>query len=45
MTVLNQIEKEHEVKILYTRDAGNRALGLASADSDYDIRLIYIQNY
>ncbi|ESU33748.1 hypothetical protein G3A_04560 [Bacillus sp. 17376] len=42
MTVLSQIEKEYEVKILYACDAGSRALGFASGDSDYDIRFIYI---
>ncbi|MFT9598259.1 nucleotidyltransferase domain-containing protein [Mesobacillus sp.] len=42
ITVLNQIEKEYEVKILYACDAGSRALGFASPDSDYDIRFIYI---
>ncbi|MBT2683482.1 nucleotidyltransferase domain-containing protein [Bacillus sp. ISL-37] len=42
ITVLNQIEEEYEVKILYACDAGSRALGFASADSDYDIRFIYI---
>jgi uncharacterized protein len=43
ITVLNQIEKEYEVKILYACDAGSRAIGFASDDSDYDIRFIYIQ--
>ncbi|GAM13544.1 nucleotidyltransferase domain-containing protein [Mesobacillus selenatarsenatis] len=42
ITVLNQIEKEYEVKILYACDAGSRALGFASQESDYDIRFIYI---
>ncbi|MBT2692489.1 nucleotidyltransferase domain-containing protein [Bacillus sp. ISL-55] len=43
ITVLNQIEEEYEVKILYACDAGSRAMGFASPDSDYDIRFIYIQ--
>ena len=42
ITVLNQIEKEYEVKVFYACDAGSRALGFASPDSDYDIRFIYI---
>ncbi|MBS8264230.1 nucleotidyltransferase domain-containing protein [Mesobacillus boroniphilus] len=42
ITVLNQIEKEYEVKILFACDAGSRALGFAAKDSDYDIRFIYI---
>lgn len=45
LTVLNQIEKEYQVKILYACDAGSRALGFAEEDSDYDIRFIYIHKH
>jgi len=40
--VLKRIELEFDVKILFACDAGSRALGFASLESDYDIRFIYI---
>jgi len=39
---LQQIEKKNKVKILYACEAGSRAWGLASVQSDYDIRFIYV---
>ena len=38
---LPQIEKEHNVKILYAIESGSRAWGFESTDSDYDVRFIY----
>ncbi|SEM82802.1 hypothetical protein SAMN05192533_10657 [Mesobacillus persicus] len=38
---LNAIERDYEVKILYACEAGSRAWGYASADSDQDIRFIF----
>jgi len=38
---LPEIEKEHNVKILYCVESGSRAWGFESQDSDYDIRFIY----
>lgn len=41
-TILNQIEDEYKVKILYACETGSRAWGFPSPDSDYDIRFIYM---
>ncbi|MCL2265881.1 MAG: nucleotidyltransferase domain-containing protein [Treponema sp.] len=41
---LPEIEKEHNIKILYSVESGSRAWGFESRDSDYDIRFIYAHN-
>jgi predicted nucleotidyltransferase len=38
---LAEIEKKHDVRILYAVESGSRAWGFASKDSDYDVRFIY----
>ncbi|MBQ9116123.1 MAG: nucleotidyltransferase domain-containing protein, partial [Clostridia bacterium] len=43
LNTLEEIEKKENVKILYCVDAGSRAAGLSSPDSDYDVRFIYIR--
>ncbi len=40
---LSQIEAEENVKILYACESGSRAWGFPSADSDYDVRFIYLR--
>lgn len=41
-TELSNLEKEHEIKILYAVESGSRAWGFASTDSDWDVRYLYI---
>lgn len=38
---LDAIEIDHRVRILYACEAGSRAWGFASTDSDFDVRFIY----
>ena len=38
---LAEIEREHNVTILYAAESGSRAWGFASSDSDFDVRFIY----
>src|SRR3990172_5316171 len=39
---LNKIEAEEGVKILYACESGSRAWGFPSADSDFDVRFLYL---
>ncbi len=38
---LHRIEAREGVRIVYACESGSRAWGMASADSDYDVRFIY----
>jgi uncharacterized protein len=42
LSCLGQIEKQQGVKILYACESGSRAWGFPSADSDYDVRFLYV---
>ncbi|BCK75427.1 predicted nucleotidyltransferase [Acetobacter aceti NRIC 0242] len=39
---LFDIEREHAVRILFAVESGSRAWGFPSADSDYDVRFVYV---
>lgn len=39
---LKEIESEYDVKILYACESGSRAWGFPSADSDFDVRFLYL---
>lgn len=40
---LEKIEREENMKILFAIESGSRAWGFPSADSDYDVRFVYIR--
>ena len=44
MERLGDVEAEHGVKVLYACEAGSRAWGFASPDSDYDVRFLYVRD-
>ncbi len=40
---LDEIEATEQVKILYACESGSRAWGFPSADSDFDVRFLYVR--
>lgn len=43
-TALRELEKRYGITILYAAEAGSKAWGYASADSDNDVHFIYMHN-
>lgn len=41
---LDKIERAHNVRIIYCAESGSRAWGIASPDSDYDVRFVYVHD-
>lgn len=42
VSILKNVERMHNVKILYACETGSRAWGFPSPDSDFDIRFVYM---
>jgi predicted nucleotidyltransferase len=40
---LNKIEASENIRIVYACESGSRAWGFPSADSDYDVRFLYVR--
>lgn len=40
---LNEIESTENIRIVYACESGSRAWGFPSADSDYDVRFLYVR--
>jgi uncharacterized protein len=43
LAALARLEEEEDLRVLMACESGSRAWGFASADSDYDVRFIYVR--
>lgn len=41
LEALDEIERQHDVAVLFACESGSRGWGFASPDSDYDVRFVY----
>ena len=44
LTHLKEVEKQNNVKVLLAVESGSRAWGFHSAESDWDVRFVYVHN-
>jgi len=44
LSQLEMLETRESIRILYAVESGSRAWGFASADSDYDVRFLYVRS-
>lgn len=42
LQVMENLEKENKIKIIFSVESGSKSIGLDSKDSDYDVRCFYI---
>jgi len=40
---LNEIERDHKVRVVLAVESGSRAWGFASVDSDFDVRFLFVR--
>jgi uncharacterized protein len=41
LEMLEQVERDHGVRIIFAAESGSRAWGFPSADADFDVRFVY----
>ena len=41
---LKEVEQQNSVKVLLAVESGSRAWGFHSAESDWDVRFVYVHN-